>query len=120
MNTKFDAGEGWYFDIDWQVVYEKARASGNWELKTASSKAKKVPATPKGKKTPSKSKKDLTKSAKKRQKVVKSIVEEVTGDLPKIKKAIDDEDSRRSSRASSVETDMVSDPCHAMNARDYC
>lgn len=106
MNVKFDAGEGWYFDIDWQIVYEKARASGNWELKTASSKPKQTPV--KGRKQASKGKEALTKSAKKRQKVVKSLVEEVTGDIPKNKKADLDEDSRRSSRASSVETDAVS------------
>lgn len=106
MNVKFDAGEGWYFDVDWQVVYEKAWASGNWELKTTTSKPKETPA--KGRKKASKGKEVITKSAKKRQKVVKSLVEEVTGDLPKNKKALLDEDSRRSSRASSVETDMVS------------
>lgn len=105
MNTKFDAGEGWYFDIDWQVVYEKARASGNWELKTAASK-KKQAASSKMKQTPSKGKDPaVSKSAKKRQKVVKSIVKEVTVDLPKVRS--DEEDSRRSSRASSVETDAV-------------
>lgn len=111
MNIQFDAGEGWYFDIDWQVVYEKARASGNWELKTASSKTRKDTSCTKGKKAPSKSKSTITKSAKKRQKVVKSIVEEVTGDLPKTSKVLKYEDNQRSSRASSVETDIVGHSC---------
>lgn len=114
MNVKFDVGDGWYFDVDWQVVYEKARASGNWELKTATRKAKQTPATPKGKRG-GKGKESVTKSAKKRQKVVKSLVEEVTGDLPKNRKVEDDVESRRSSRASSIDTEAVS---HTVSSED--
>lgn len=104
MNTKFDVNDGWYFDIDWQTVYEKSRATGNWELKTGKSK-KKTSAKGKGK-ADKKEKSDVSQSAKKRRKVVKSLVKDVTQTLPK--KLKEDDEDARSSRASSVDTSMVS------------
>lgn len=33
LNTRAEPGDGWFYDINWQDVFETGCASGNWEIK---------------------------------------------------------------------------------------
>lgn len=94
MNTKADQDEGWFYDIDWQEVYERALTSGNWELQTGQKAAE----------TRSKAAKTKPTKAKKEQKtpkrIAKKAVKEVAANLPVPKAA-----TPRASRQSSVDTE---------------
>lgn len=56
LNTKAESGDGWFYDINWQDVYEKGCASGNWELKMGG--AEPEPPKQKAKKAQSRKTKD--------------------------------------------------------------
>ena len=98
MNAKAEQGEGWFYDIEWQDVYERALTSGNWELQTAAEKPKKAAKAEKGKKAPP------TKKGKQAtpKKIAKKAIKEISATLPVPVK----EDTPRASRQSSVDTEM--------------
>ncbi len=98
MNAKADQGEGWFYDIEWQDVYERALTSGNWELKTAAEKPKKPAKAEKGKKAATNKKGKQTTP----KKIAKNVIKEISATLPVPVK----EDTPRASRQSSVDTEM--------------
>lgn len=97
MNTKAETGEGWFYDIEWQDVYERALTSGNWELQTGQGVNGKSKASRTGKRKPAAKAKQQQKTPKK---IAKKAVKEVSANLP-VPKA----DTPRASRQSSVDTE---------------
>lgn len=99
MNAKADQGEGWFYDIEWQDVYEQALTSGNWELQMAVEPKEKQTKAAKGKKATAEKKAGSQATPKR---IAKKGVKEVSANLPVPVKA----ETPRASRQSSVDTEM--------------
>ena len=80
LNTKAEQADGWFYDVEWQDLYEKASASGNWELHVAIEEFN-VPKRHKGK-GKSKTGKGLEWDGLEHRTVKKKVLREVPRDIP--------------------------------------
>lgn len=76
INTRAEQADGWFYDIEWQDIYERGCSTGIWELQTATEVVE-VKHTKRDKTKPSRAS-----GSAKAKKVIKKVVTEVEKDLP--------------------------------------